>query len=121
MTDAPEDSWPGYANLADFFAFRCPKGTAPHRERITGMSPIPLEALLAIYAFAFVVSYGKWRWALKGAGWTNGEKRIQWCSLQRSSWELPLLTLSTTTNLGSDNSELVSLDIRVDGRGRLNP
>ena len=40
------------------------------------MRPIPLEALLAIYAFALVVSYGKWRWALKGAGWANGEKRI---------------------------------------------
>lgn len=27
-------------------------------------------------SIAVVGSYGKWRWALKGAGWTNIERRV---------------------------------------------
>jgi hypothetical protein len=40
------------------------------------MKPIPLEAVLLICVFAILVAYGKWRWALKGAGWTTKEKRL---------------------------------------------
>ena len=40
------------------------------------MRPIPLEVLLIIYAIAIIVGYGRWRWALKGAGWTTREKQV---------------------------------------------
>jgi hypothetical protein len=43
---------------------------------MAGMNPIPLEALLLIYAFAILVSYGKWRYWLRGAGWTHKEKAL---------------------------------------------
>jgi hypothetical protein len=38
------------------------------------MKPIPLEALLFIYAFGVLAAYGKWRYWLRGAGWSNKEK-----------------------------------------------
>jgi len=38
------------------------------------MRPIPVEALLVIYVIALLGSYLKWRWALKGAGWTVRQK-----------------------------------------------
>lgn len=38
--------------------------------------PIPLEVLLLIYTFAILVGYGKWRYWLRGAGWTTKEKRL---------------------------------------------
>jgi hypothetical protein len=43
---------------------------------MAGLKPIPLEALLVIYAISILGAYGKWRWALKGAGWTIREKRV---------------------------------------------
>jgi hypothetical protein len=43
---------------------------------MAGMRPIPLEALFIIYVLAILVAYGKWRWSLKGAGWTTREKRV---------------------------------------------
>jgi hypothetical protein len=57
--------------------------------------------------FALVVSYGKWRWALKGAGWTNGEKRI--AVVLVTAIFLVLAALDAFYNhLGSDNSDLDS-------------
>jgi hypothetical protein len=43
---------------------------------MAGMKPIPLEALLLIYAFAILIGYGKWRYWLRGAGWSTKEKRL---------------------------------------------
>jgi hypothetical protein len=43
---------------------------------MAGMRPIPFEVLLIIYSIAILVAYGKWRWSLRGAGWTTREKRI---------------------------------------------
>jgi hypothetical protein len=43
---------------------------------MTGMKPIPLEALVLIYAFAILVGYGKWRHWLRGAGWSARDKQI---------------------------------------------
>lgn len=40
------------------------------------MKPIPLEILLGIYALAVLGAYWKWRWALRGAGWSSKEKRL---------------------------------------------
>ncbi len=40
------------------------------------MKPIPFEVLLFICVFAILGAYGKWRWALKGAGWTTKQKRL---------------------------------------------
>jgi hypothetical protein len=45
---------------------------------MAGMRPIPLDALLIIYAIAVAAGYGKWRWALKGTKWTKSEKRVAW-------------------------------------------
>ncbi len=41
-----------------------------------GMKPIPLEILLLIYAFAVFIAYGKWRYWLRGAGWSTKGKRL---------------------------------------------
>ena len=38
------------------------------------MKPFPLEILLIFYALAVLLAYWKWRWALRGAGWTVKEK-----------------------------------------------
>jgi hypothetical protein len=40
------------------------------------MRPIPLEVLLSIYAFGALIAYGKWRYWLRGAGWSTKEKRF---------------------------------------------
>ncbi len=45
-------------------------------ESMTAMKPIPLEVLLIIYAFAVLIGYGRWRYWLKGAGWSVKEKRL---------------------------------------------
>jgi hypothetical protein len=40
------------------------------------MKPIPFEMLLIIYVFAVLIGYGKWRYWLRGAGWSIKEKRL---------------------------------------------
>ena len=44
--------------------------------KIDGIRPIPLQAFAIIYSVAILVGYGRWRWALKGAGWTISQKWV---------------------------------------------
>jgi hypothetical protein len=43
---------------------------------MAGIKPIPLEVLLLIYVFAVLIGYGKWRYWLRGAGWSTKQKRL---------------------------------------------
>jgi len=46
---------------------------------MTAMKPIPFEMLVIIYVFGLLIGYGKWRYWLKGPGWSANEKRFVLC------------------------------------------